>query len=156
VFRLGQKTVTDTNGNVVTYTWACLNDAGALGTPIADCYPDEVSYGPYLVKLYRESSDRPDRLSFATGDATRLGKTTRRLRSVLVSMGDSPIRAYKVTYKSGGSAVTGRSLLEKVEHYGKDVSIDAQGVITGASPLPAKTFTYQGDPAGQSFQVWPN
>ena len=71
-------------------------------------------------------------------------------------MPGSPVRAYRLTYKAGGSAVTGRSLLEKVEQFGKDVSIDgATGVITGTPPVPGRTFTYRADSAGGSFQTWP-
>lgn len=112
-YRWGQKTVTDTNGNSVDYTWTCLDDdPGAPGVQVQDCYPDTAAYGPYVVKLFRET--RTDKLSFAIGDVTRLGKTNYRLLSILVSYAGSPVRAYRLTYKAGGSAVTGRSLLEKV------------------------------------------
>ncbi len=154
IYRWGQKSVTDTNGNSVTYAWYCADDPAIAGTQIQDCYPDSASYGPYGVKLYLE--DRPDDRSFATGDTSRLGKTTYRLRSVLVSYNGSQVRAYKLTYKAGGSAVTGRSLLESIEQYGSDVAIDATGAISGASPLPARRFTYRSDAAGSSFQSWPN
>ena len=156
IFRWGQKTVTDmnTNPNTVTYAWYCADDPAIAGIQIQDCYPDSVTYGPYTVKLYLE--DRTDKRSFATGDTSRLGKTTYRLRSVLVSYNAARVRAYKLAYKVGGSAVTGRSLLETVEQYGSDVVIDASGVISGVSPLPARRFTYKSDTAGSSFQSWPN
>ncbi len=151
-YRWGQKTVTDTNNNSVSYTWACVDPSGGAGTPTVDCFPDSISYGPYLVKLYRES--RPDIFSFATGDPGKLGKTKYRLRSVLVSMSGSPLRAYRLTY--GSSPVTGRSRLEAVEQFGKDVSIDANGLVSGSPPVPGMTFSYKGDSAGQSFTNWPN
>jgi hypothetical protein len=154
-FRYGQKKVIDTNNNEVTYAWTCVDDApGTPGLQVQDCYPDSVSYGPYQVKLYREA--RPDKLSFAVGDAGRLGKTNFRLLSILVSYNGSPVRAYQLTYLAGGSPLTARSLLQSVSQHGKLVNIDSAGVITGQSPLPARQFTYQPDTNGASFVTWPN
>lgn len=138
----GQSSVTDPHGNVVSYTWAC--PAGE------DCYPDTVSFPPYAVKLYRET--RTDVTSVATGHAGTLRFTRQRLRSVLVSFGGAPVRAYRLSYAL--SPVTGRSLLVSVQEYGDDVAIDAAGLITGGIALPPHVFTYQTDPLAQSFQRW--
>lgn len=140
--RWGQTSTVDTHGNTVTYGWSCGE---------GDCYPDSVSYGRYSVKLYREA--RPDVTAFAIGEATSLGQTRYRLRSVLVARAGRPIRAYRLTY--GQSPVTGRSRLTAVQQYGRDVAIDAEGAIGGGTALPARRFTYQDDPAAGSFQPWP-
>ena len=57
-WRWGQKRVVDAHDNTVTYTWECVG---------GDCYPESVTYGPFVVTLYREATQRPDVLSFATG-----------------------------------------------------------------------------------------
>jgi len=68
---------------------------------------------------------------------------------VVVRNGTSPIRGYKLLY--GTSAATGRTLLASVQLYGTDIAIDANGVITGGSSLPAATFSYENDAVAQSF-----
>jgi hypothetical protein len=138
--RWGQSSTTDTHGNATSYTWACAD---------GDCYPDSISFGPYSVRLYREA--RGDVSSFATGPG--IGWTRYRLRSILVARQGTPIRAYRLTYAT--SAVTGRSVLVAVQQFGKDVAIDAAGLITGGTSLPARAFSYQGDPLAGTLQPWP-
>jgi len=141
-YRWGQTQAVDTKTNTVAYSWSCLDN---------DCYPSSVSYGPYVVTFYRES--RPDVATFAFGSNTSLGQTTYRLRSILVALSSSPIRAYKLTYAV--SAASGRSLLGSVQTFGRDVVIDGSGSITGGSTLPARTFGYQTDPNAATFRAWP-
>jgi Salmonella virulence plasmid 65kDa B protein len=136
--RWGQTSTTDTHDNTSSYAWACVD---------GDCYPDRVTFGPYSVRLYRES--RSDVSSFATGSG--LGWTRYRLRSVLVARQGTPIRAYRLTY--GASAVTGRSVLATLQQFGNDVAIDAAGLITGGTSLPARSFAYQGDPLAGSLRL---
>jgi hypothetical protein len=69
--RWGQTSTTDTHDNTTSYAWACVD---------GDCYPDLVTFGPYSVRLYRES--RSDVSSFATGSG--LGWCQRRSNSVPV------------------------------------------------------------------------
>jgi hypothetical protein len=141
----GQTGVVDTHGNTATYAWGCDTAACDSG----DFYPDSVNFGPYSVKLYRET--RTDVMSAATGSANALRWTRFRLRSILVSYQASPIRAYKLTYTT--SPVNGRSLLTSVQQYGKDVAIDPSGTITGGTSLPARVFQYQNDPGAGAFQL---
>jgi hypothetical protein len=138
----GETSVVDTHGNSVTYAWTCPSGE--------DCYPDTVTFGPYWVKVYRET--RPDVMSLATGHSGTLRQIRSRLRSVLVKYGASPVRAYKLTYAT--SAETGRSFLTSLQEYGKDVVIDGSGVITGGTSLPPYLFQYQTDPLAHSFQRW--
>ena len=136
----GQTSVIDTHGNTATYGW--FPDGNF------EVYPDSVTFGPYQVKLYRET--RPDVMTRGIG-GSGLQQTRYRLRSVLVKHeSEGPVRAYKLMYDV--SLLTSRSLLNRVEQYGKDVLIDASGVITGGTALPARTFTYVEDAAGRSFQ----
>jgi hypothetical protein len=129
--RWGQSRTVDTHGNTVSYAWECVG---------GDCYPASVSYGPFVVTLFRESGPRPDVLSFATGGPSGLGKTRYRLGTILVARGTSSIRAYRLGYV--GSPATSRSLLGEVQQYGTDVQL-AGGVVTGGTALPPQTFRYR-------------
>jgi hypothetical protein len=139
--RWGQTATTDTHGNHANYTWAC--DDG-------DCYPSAITFGPYAVSLYREA--RSDIWTFATGSSTVLGRTSRRLRSVLVTYNGTPIRAYQLTYET--SPGTLRSRLIAVRQFGTDVVIDGSGQITGGTSAPQRTFTYWDDPARGTLHSW--
>jgi hypothetical protein len=131
--RWGQVRTVDAHANAVSYGWSCVG---------GDCYPQSVSYGPFVVTLLREASPRPDVLSFATGGPSGLGWTRYRLGAVLVSRGTAAIRAYRLGYAQ--SARTGRSLLREVRQFGTDVQV-AGGVVTGATSLPPLVFRYQGE-----------
>lgn len=135
-FRWGQTSVVDTFGNTVTYNWASSG---------GDQYPSTVTYNGYSITFYREP--RSDAMSF--GAAYEMGWTQDRFKSVFVSLGATPIRAYKLSYST--SAVTSRSLLTAVQQFGKDVA-HTSGTITGGTSLPAQTFAYQNDTLGRSFQ----
>ncbi len=140
ILRWGQTSVTDTHGNQTQYAWACVE---------GDCYPDTVSFGPFLVRFYREP--RSDVWSFATGSSTTLGRTTQRLRSVFVMRGDGPIRAYQLTYET--SPGTLRSRLVAVQQFGLDVT-QTGGQVTGGTAAPARTFQYSDDPAAGMLHSW--
>ncbi len=132
-WRWGQSRVVDTHNNTVTYAWQCVG---------GDCYPKSVTYGPFVVTLYRQSVQRPDVLSFATGGLSGIGKTLYRLGSIVVVRGASSIRAYRLTYVT--SAAGSRSLLQEVQQFGTDAQVSAEGVVTGSLWLPPQTFSYQG------------
>ena len=135
-WRWGQSRVIDAHGNTVTYAWECV------GGPGGDCYPKSVTYGPYVVTLYREAAPRPDVLSFATGGLSGLGKTRYRLGSVVVARAGALVRAYGLTYAA--STTTSRSLLQEVQAFGTDAAVSEDGVVTGTSWVPPQTFRYQG------------
>jgi len=137
-FRWGQTSVVDTKGNTVSCAWTCTG---------GDCYPSLVTYGSYGISIYREA--RPDTLFSAA--YSQLVQTQYRLRSILVWLGGvSQIRGYKLAYTT--SALTGRSLLSSVQQYGKDLTHDGNGGILSGTTLPARTFTYQSDSLGKTFQ----
>jgi len=141
-FRWGMTFREDTLGNAVSYGWWCDGDK--------NCYPDDVRYNGYRVKLFYRG-DRSDGVSFATGAS--IGETRQLLTSIKVELeGGTPIRAYDLSYASVGSRSTGRSLLESVRIYGTDVVIDdLTGEISGGTSLPADGFAYLEDAAGHSL-----
>ncbi|HEY3351640.1 MAG TPA: FG-GAP-like repeat-containing protein [Polyangia bacterium] len=132
--------VADVRGNTVSYTSSCDGN---------DCYPSEILYNGQRVTFFWET--RPDPITFATGAS--LARTDKRLRSVFVWIpGVSHIRAYRLTYTTGTG--TGRSVVTAIQQYGKDVTHDGAGLITGGTALPETTLGYTDPAAGLSFSGW--
>ncbi|ATB37102.1 hypothetical protein CYFUS_002523 [Cystobacter fuscus] len=142
-YRWGVSSVTDTSGNTVNHGWWCD------GSPAQECYPDNVSYNGTLVKLYREA--RPDPVTYAMG-VSALGVTRYRLKTVDVTTSGRRVRAYQLTYTA--SASSGRSLLQRVQQFGSDATLDGAGTVTGGSALPAMTLEYQTSPSALTSATW--
>ncbi|MBL8906893.1 MAG: VCBS repeat-containing protein, partial [Rhizobiales bacterium] len=147
-FRWMLSSTQDRYGNRIEYANVCENAA------LLDCYVDTIVYKNAgntadiaTIRFYRES--RPDVISFATGKG--LGRITKRIRSISVRMGPSLVRAYALAYDIG--TATGLSRLRSVREYGRDAVIDAAGVISGGSSLPATAFSYSD--ASKAFAVGP-
>lgn len=123
------QSVTDTDGNTVTYSYDCA----ALPT----CYVSTISYGTSSIQFYWET--RTDTFTYATGIS--LANATKRLKTIAVKAGTSLIRAYAVGYTY--SLDTKRSLLSSFKQHGSDATVAAgTGAITGGTSLPTDTFTY--------------
>jgi len=122
------QSVTDTDGNTVTYGYDCA----ALPT----CYVSTISYGTSSIQFYWET--RTDSFTYATGIS--LGNATKRLKTIAVRTGASLIRAYAVGYTI--SLDTKRSLLTSFKQHGSDATVAGTGAITGGTSLPADNFTY--------------
>lgn len=120
--------VTDTDGNTVSYSYDCA----ALPT----CYVSTISYGVSTIQFYWET--RTDSFTHATGIS--LASVTKRLKTVAVRNSGTLIRAYSFTYTY--SPDTKRSLLASFKQYGSDATITTAGVISGGTYLPADAFTY--------------
>lgn len=141
IFKWCLDQIIDADGNYLTVTY--VKDQGEI-------YPDRIDYtghasGPApvgYVKFYGES--RTDVLTaFRTGFRVT---TAYRLRSIEVVAASKRLRAYGLRYASSAPAATGgtgRSTLWKVETYGSDVELDANGVVNLAknpSKLPDTTL----------------
>ncbi|OEO31863.1 hypothetical protein VW23_014395 [Devosia insulae DS-56] len=122
------QSVTDTDGNTVTYSYDCA----ALPT----CYVSTIGYGTSSIQFYWET--RTDTFTYATGIS--LGNATKRLKTIAVRTGTSLIRAYAIGYTY--SPDTKRSLLSSFKQHGSDATVAGTGVITGGTSLPADSFTY--------------
>lgn len=140
IFKWSLDRVEDVNGNFMTFSYT--KDQGQI-------YPDRVDYTghgatapTHYVKFYLETrSDAPDLYS----PGFRV-KTASRLKTIDIFGNGNRVRTYKLAYKPGGSTTTGRSLLESVQQFGKDATVDAGGNITNelsASKLPAISFGWQ-------------
>lgn len=127
-FRWALSTVEDTNGNTVIYNY--WSDGSQ------NSYLDNVTYNGHTIKFWRET--RPDPISFANGAS--VGHTNFRLKTIEVKAGANRIRAYKLAYKV--STNTQRSLLQSVQEFGSDVTIDGTGTVISGTSLPAQSMTY--------------
>ncbi len=132
VFKWGLSQVIDTKGNTVTYTWA-TNQFGCCWE-----YPDQIAYNGTTVKFHFET--RPDKDWGALGTP---GFTTQwgRLKTIDVKVSGTRVRAYKLVYTTSSS--TNKSLLQSVQQFGKDATVDGAGTVTGGTSLPALTVAYQ-------------
>jgi RHS repeat-associated protein len=126
-FRWPLRTVVDTHGNTVTYSYSCD------GLP--NQYVDTISYNGNTIKFYREA--RPDSLSYATGGG--LGSWAWRLKTIDVLVGGQRARAYTLAY---AVTETVRSRLTSIQQYGRDAVVNrTTGAITGGTSLPATALT---------------
>ncbi|HYM99790.1 MAG TPA: SpvB/TcaC N-terminal domain-containing protein, partial [Aestuariivirgaceae bacterium] len=131
------RSVTDTHGNVVNYSYWCNG--------IPNCYINSITYNGTTITFYREV--RSDVVSYATG--LGLGSVGLRIKTVDVSLTEGRVAAYKLTYET--SATSGSSRLTAVQEYGKDAVLDASGSIVSGTSLPAHTITYSS--AASSFST---
>ena len=122
------KTITDTNGNVVTYNYSC--------TALPYCLVSTISYNGTVITFHYET--RPDNLHH--GNTAGITTIDKRLKTVDVQTSGSRVAAYALAYDA--STATLASRMTSVTPYGKDATI-ANGAVTGGSSLPATTFTYE-------------
>ncbi|WP_167369243.1 FG-GAP-like repeat-containing protein, partial [Pseudovibrio denitrificans] len=121
---------TDTLGHQVNYSYSC--------TALPQCYISSVSYKTSSITFHW--GNRPDPITYGVG--YQIGQIDKRLTAVEVSTSGRRARAYSLSYKQ--SATTARSLLTKVQEYGKDATI-SNGVVTAGTKLPAFSFAYKDD-----------
>ncbi len=155
IFKWCLDRVEDTNGNFMTITYT-KTPFNTLYANYGQIYLDRIDYTGHSsglstsnwVKFYLESStDAPDMYN------TKFKvKTAYRLKTIDVRNGTSGrIRTYSLEYDTDqntagaqNSASTGRSLLTKVQQFGKDADVDKiSGAVTGGSALPATIFSWQ-------------
>ncbi|MER9728183.1 RHS repeat-associated core domain-containing protein [Mesorhizobium sp. M0217] len=121
--------VTDTNGNSVTYTYTCP------ASPV--CYPDAVSYNGTVVKFYYET--RPDLILM--GNGRDISVTDKRIKTIGVTVSGMLRGAYKLTYDQAPFSNTSR--LTAVTRYGTDASVATDGAISGGTSKVLGQMTYQ-------------
>ncbi|MCP4999679.1 MAG: hypothetical protein GY933_13300 [Hyphomicrobiales bacterium] len=137
-FRWVLDTATDTNGNVVQYSYDC--------STLPECYPSTVAYNGVTVTFHWET--RPDPVSYATGAS--VSTVDQRLKSIDINVNGSRLRAYKLAYEQG--TATGISRLTSIQMFGTDATVDGSGNITGGTSLPEDLFSYS-DTAGLPFRT---
>ncbi|MBL4557859.1 MAG: hypothetical protein JKP98_14455 [Rhodobacteraceae bacterium] len=129
---------TQATPNVVTIAYEVSQSGMGYSTA-----PRHIAYGGYNIWLNYDWKPTHARTKYATGTQF-LGIQWRRLRSVEVRDGDTPIRAYGLEYSQ--SAQTGTLLLTRVRQYGRDFEKQSNGPrITGGTQLPSWTFDYRGN-----------
>ncbi|WP_189521379.1 RHS repeat-associated core domain-containing protein [Mesorhizobium sp. M1B.F.Ca.ET.045.04.1.1] len=121
--------VTDTNGNTVTYSYTCP------ASPV--CYPASVSYNGTIITFYYET--RPDLILM--GNGRDISETSQRIKTVGITVSGAVRGAYKLTY--GQAPFSNTSRLTQVTRYGTDAAIAADGTITGGASKVIAQMTYQ-------------
>jgi RHS repeat-associated protein len=121
------RTATDTHNNVVTYDYSC--------TQLPSCYPTTISYNGTVITFRLEN--RPDVLTYATGK--NVANAEKRLKTIDITTGGARVKAYALTHEQ--SPATGLTRLTGIQQYGRDAVLNAAGIVTGGSALPATTFT---------------
>jgi len=123
--------VTDTNGNVVYYSYSCPE------APV--CYPSEINYNGVNISFHYEA--RPDRLLMANGH--NISTTTRRLKSVSTWVGGSLRKAYSLFYDQAPFSNTSR--LTEVKVHGRDAIVDVvNNTIWSSAPRTIRKMVYDG------------
>jgi len=143
VFKWCLDRVEDTNGNYMAVTYE--KEPDGPGTYQGKIYLKRIEYTGYgsldpsnSVNFYLDPENRKDStLMYTTGFAVR---TAKRLMTIEVLSLGSLVRAYNLAYLESSS--TTRSLIEKVEQYGSDATVDELGMVTGGSILPNMTFSW--------------
>ena len=142
-FRWALESIIDNHGNSVTYSyWSNTYES----------YPEKIAYNSTDIHFFWDN--RPDGVTYATGDAAKLAFTDQRLVTIDVKTGGQRVRSYELAY-APPSLSSGRSLLESVRVYGRDATLDSFGAVSAGSGLPATTFDYYDEiPNFAAGSVW--
>src|SRR5262249_22075797 len=98
------------------------------------------------VNFSSESRPATEELTYATG--SRMVANARRLAAIKGALASGTIRAYALDYDLSGA--TGLSRLTKVQEYGRNAVVAADGTVTGMA-LPATTLSYSDLDVAASF-----
>lgn len=132
--------VEDTNGNYMTISYFQDMDQGE----VREIYLEEIQYTGNIgleptngVRFYLEN--RPDAPPLYHSNAKTV--TDKRLKTIYVTAGSEPVRAYAMTYDL--TTKTGQSFLSGVQEYGSDVMVnESTGDVTSGSHLPPVQLFY--------------
>ena len=137
----GLATVTDTSGNTVKYHWWCDKTSA--------CYPASITYGRNRIRFYRET--RPDPISYANGG--HLANMSYRLKTIDVIANGRRARSFALSYRTSES--THRSVLSRVQQYGRDAKLSSSGtVLDGTASPPIILTTSAGTREGAPARTW--
>ncbi|MEM7777965.1 MAG: toxin TcdB middle/N-terminal domain-containing protein, partial [Pseudomonadota bacterium] len=128
--------------NTVQFTYACAT------LPV--CVIDKISYNRTEVIFHTE--DRPDPQSYATGKSIVVA--TKRLRTIAITTGGAPVRAYAMAYDATPSVTISR--LVSVTPYGTDYTLDGNGVVTAGTSLPPTQVAYANGSGEASMGATPD
>ena len=147
-FRWYLSKVEDRRDNYVAYTYDCR-------VANAECIIQAIQYFNWdsaspVATLSFTSTSRPstEQLTYATGKG--LLANARRLAAIKVALSSGTIRAYALSYDAGEA--TGLSRLVRVQEYGRDAAVNADGSVTSTGiALPATMLTYSDLDLATSF-----
>lgn len=129
-YRWMLSSVTDTNGNTVTYNYNC---------PGPVCYPTNIVYNGSMIVFHFEN--RPDQLLTANGRS--ISYTTARIKTISIWNAGKFRKAFALYYDQ--APFSNASRLTRVDTFGRDASIDAaSGAVWGSSQKTIRTMVYDG------------
>ncbi|MEY9582010.1 RHS repeat-associated core domain-containing protein [Sinorhizobium fredii] len=137
-YRWLARTVRDTYGNTVSYSYDCAD------MPV--CYPKTVSYNGRTIQFFYET--RPDYITAANGHT--ISTITKRIKAILVKTTSTVSAGYALSYDP--APLSQASRLVSVQHFGGNVALDEAETITGGTALPKTTFDYN-DASGTGFSA---
>ena len=130
-FKWFLKSVADTNGNTIEYTY----QSGQGQT-----YPKSIKYADYYtVRFYYE---RRNDICVSYLSCSEV-KTKSRLKTIAVKTDENNVRAYDLTYGYSGSS--GRSVLTEITMFGSDYELDSDNRISGGTCFPSSKIAYNID-----------
>jgi RHS repeat-associated protein len=144
VFKWCLDRVEDTNGNYMTVEYEKMpppenENTGQIYLKRIE-YTGNGSLAPYYyVEFYLE--DRTDKPVIMTTQFEVI--TTKKLKSIEVGTVSELVRTYRLEYTEG--PVTGRALLQSVQQFGDDATVDESGTVSGDHKLPAILADWHND-----------
>jgi RHS repeat-associated protein len=142
---------TDTHGNQVNYTYDVDIDQQPPTVSELQWISYNTSISAGVSAIFFHSTQRPDILSFGTGQG--IAQVTQRLQSIDVVSGSERVRLYALSYHTSASTLS--SLLDKVQMFGRDAKINCGevpgdpcdtskpfGLVISGTSIPPMTFQY--------------
>lgn len=132
----------DRRGNHVDYSYACGVGVECLITTI-NYFNQGSAVSLSTIKFYSEARPGPgapsyEAITYATGNGIRT--ISQRIKTIEVRNSAGLVRAYSFGYDA--TSYSHLSRLFSFQEFGSDAVIDAAGVISAGTSLPAYSFTY--------------
>ncbi|WP_425248196.1 FG-GAP-like repeat-containing protein [Desulfospira joergensenii] len=140
IFKWCLDKVVDTNGNYMTIAY--VKDQGQIYLSRIDYTGNQGTSSANLSNsvIFHLEDGRPDQAKMYNINFEVI--TGKRIKAIEIKTYDRLARAYKFSYIE--SINSHRSLLEKIQEYGNDVTIETDGNIIGDSDLYSKQLYYFG------------
>ncbi len=127
-YRWMVQSVTDTDGNQVTYDYQC--------DEAPSCYPKTISYNGVVVTFHLET--RPDLIVMANGES--LTRYEKRIKTIETTVGGAMHSAVELQYDE--DPYSGASRLTGILRYGTDAVVNTDGDVTSGTTRPLVSFDY--------------
>ncbi|MCP3944039.1 MAG: hypothetical protein GY710_21525, partial [Desulfobacteraceae bacterium] len=135
IFKWCLDKVVDTNDNYITLSYT--KDQGQIYPARVD-YTGNSGWNPTNVVIFHLEDQRSDKSKQYSINFEVI--TAKRLATIEIKSSAGLVRAYKLEYTDSTS--TFRSLLNKIQQYGSDATLDDSGTIVSGTTLPAMDISW--------------